>query len=99
YPTPRAEETTSDRMRNGKPNLQGVARLMAGGLTPRARCDSGLTPITAAHGATRSGCHAPTEKCGVLNPDLSLWLMGYPDAWLSCGVRAMQSFQSSRRVS
>lgn len=37
-----------------------------------------------------------TENCGALNPAFSLWLMGYPTAWLSSGVRAMQSFQSSR---
>jgi hypothetical protein len=26
-----------------------------------------------------------------LNPKFSLWLMGYPDEWASCGERAMQS--------
>ena len=77
--TPRADESSSDRKRSGKPNLQGLARM--------------------ASGTMQSGSPAPTEKRGVLNPALSLWLMGYPDEWLSCGVRAMQSFQSSRRRS
>jgi len=77
--TPRADESASDRKRNGKPNLQGLARM--------------------ASGTMQSGSPAPTERQGVLNPALSLWLMGYPDEWLSCGVRAMQSFQSSRRRS
>jgi hypothetical protein len=30
-----------------------------------------------------------------LNPRFSLWLMGYPDAWASCGERAMQSSPKS----
>lgn len=34
-----------------------------------------------------------------LNPRFSLWLMGYPAAWASCGERAMQSFQKSLRRS
>lgn len=34
-----------------------------------------------------------------LNPRFSLWLMGYPTAWLSCGVQAMQLFPKSRRSS
>jgi len=34
-----------------------------------------------------------------LNPRFTLWLMGYPTEWLSCGVQAMQSFPKSRRNS
>jgi hypothetical protein len=34
-----------------------------------------------------------------LNPAFSLWLMGYPDGWESCGVRATQSCRKSRRRS
>ena len=34
-------------------------------------------------GQTPSGHHAQTAKLGALNPELSRWLMGYPDAW-SC---------------
>ena len=36
---------------------------------------------------------AETEKPGVLNPAFSLWLMGFPAAWVSCGERAMRSCQ------
>src|SRR5690606_34862407 len=50
-------------------------------------------------GAIPSGSPVQTERRGALNPALSLWLMGYPDEWLSCGVRAMQSCRSSRHVS
>ena len=32
-----------------------------------------------------------------LNPRFSLWLMGYPEEWASCGERAMQSCRKSRR--
>jgi hypothetical protein len=32
-----------------------------------------------------------------LNPGFSLWLLGYPIAWLSCGVRGIASVPSSRR--
>ena len=34
-----------------------------------------------------------------LNPAFSLWLMGYPEEWASCGARAMQSCRRSRRRS
>jgi len=34
-----------------------------------------------------------------LNPRFSLWLMGYPAAWASCGERAMQFIRKSRRSS
>src|SRR5690606_37661369 len=57
---------------------------------PLARMDSGTM---------QSGSPAPTERRGALNPALSLWLMGFPDEWLSCGVRAMQSPRRSRRRS
>jgi len=91
-------------------NLEDQARL-AGWPTPladdaknRVRKESPWTSLTrTAHSAGRggitSGSPAQTAPQGALNPALSLWLMGYPDEWLSCGVRAMQSFQSSRRVS
>ena len=44
-----------------------------------------------ASGAIASSSPAGTEKRGALNPAFSLWLMGYPAAWASCGERAMQS--------
>ncbi len=50
-------------------------------------------------GQDASRSNAATERpAGFrLNPRFSLWLMGYPDAWASCGERAMQSCQKSRR--
>lgn len=44
-------------------------------------------------------CNVGTEKRGVLNPDHSRWLMGFPVEWGCCGVMAMQSFHPSRRNS
>jgi hypothetical protein len=50
-------------------------------------------------GPTSSGSPAQTANTGQLNPAFSLWLMGYPDEWVSCGARAMRSFQISQRRS
>ncbi len=54
----------------------------------------GATP-----GATTSSSTSGTEKRGALNPALSRWLMGYRDAWDSCGATAMQSCQKWQRSS
>ena len=52
-----------------------------------------------ASGVTASSSSAATGRRGALNPAFSLWLMGFPAGWVSCGVRAMQSFRKSRRNS
>jgi hypothetical protein len=46
-------------------------------------------------GAIQQPLIAQTESKGasLLNPLFSLWLMGYPAEWASCGERAMQSFR------
>ena len=49
--------------------------------------------------AARSSAATAKPAAFRLNPRFSLWLMGYPAAWASCGERAMQSFQKSRRRS
>ncbi len=56
------------------------------------------TIATQAFGMTQSGTTAPTEKpvALVLNPKFSLWLMGFPVEWASCGERAMLSCRNSR---
>jgi hypothetical protein len=52
-----------------------------------------------ASGPPASTSHAPTEKRGVLNPELPRWLLGFPAAWTCCGVTAMQSARRSPRSS
>jgi hypothetical protein len=42
---------------------------------------------------------AGTAKAGVLNPDFTRWLMGYPAAWGCCGATAMQSVRKRGRRS
>ena len=51
------------------------------------------------HGPISSGSPAQTEKRGQLNPDFSLWLMGYPPEWASCAPPATRSSRKSRRSS
>jgi hypothetical protein len=52
--------------------------------------DSGMTvPLS----------HAETEKPAALAPEFACWLMGFPAAWVSCGVLAMQSFRKLPRNS
>lgn len=89
YPTPRATDNR-DRGDWFSPAIQRRVRIGK---------QIELTMLTGAIGQTPSGSPAPTGKRGALNPRLSLWLMGYPEEWASCGERAMQSFPKSRRSS
>jgi hypothetical protein len=52
-----------------------------------------------ASGEMLTGSDAGMESGGQLSPAHSLWIQGYKAAWLSCGVRAMQSSRKSRRRS
>gem|GEM_PF-342202 len=52
-----------------------------------------------ASGTTQSSSRAGTAKRGVLNPQFSLWLMGFPTAWAVCGARVTLSSRRSRRSS
>ena len=84
--------------------------MVAGWATPRAadaesagmRHSRGVADTLSAQAgqdASRSNAETARPAGFRLNPRFSLWLMGYPAAWASCGERAMQSFQKSRRRS
>lgn len=53
--------------------------------------------------STSSSAGTPTNsgdtKPGVLSPEHSRWLMGFPAAWGCCGATAMRSCRKSRRRS
>ena len=49
--------------------------------------------------ASRSNAETGRPAGFRLNPRFSLWLMGYPDAWASCGERAMLSCRNARQSS
>lgn len=58
-------------------------------------CQASLTDS----GTMPSGSTAETENTARLNPAFSLWLMGLPAEWHSCGVRAMRSRRKSPKRS
>ncbi len=78
------------------------AAKLAGWATPAARDGKGIpsegfnvvnlpAAVNLASGPPLTSSPAGTAKRGVLNPVFSLWLMGYPKEWASCGARAMRS--------
>jgi len=47
----------------------------------------------------QAGSSVPTEKRGALNPEFVCWLMGFPIAWVSCGVSVTRLTRGRRRNS
>ena len=108
WPTPQTEDSgESQTARKDGENLAVIAAWA----TPRAnsstedqedlkrRSGKNGTNLEAQAGLVLRSCHAGTGKRGVLRPGHSRWLMGYPVAWDSCGVTAMQSCRKSRKRS
>lgn len=113
-PTPKAEDSEQTGAHRGNPDTLNSASKMAGWTTPQSRDSKGVSQNFCREdkpkddclpdqvsGVVQSGTPAETANCAGyrLNPRFSLWLMGYPDEWASCGVRAMQSCRNSRRSS
>lgn len=95
------QEMAQRRAASGKQqSLECVAHL-SGWATPTARDHKDGTSVGTVEtngllGRQVWAYKAPTEKCGALNPAFSLWLMGYPSAWVLSGAQAMRSFRSSQ---
>jgi len=53
--------------------------------------------VLLAIGPASTSCPAGTGKRGVLNPNHSRWLMGYPLTWTLCGMLAFLKTKSARR--
>lgn len=69
------------------------------GRQPGSKHHPGQTLNDQVFGMPSNGFPAGTEKPGQLNPAFSLWLMGFPAGWVSCGERAMQLCRKSPRRS
>jgi hypothetical protein len=91
-------------------NLEDVASLapyptpMAGSPATEDYNEAGNTDysrkiVAMTIGADTTSCPSETAKRGVLNPELSRWLMGFPVAWGLSGGTAMRSCLKSRRSS
>lgn len=108
WPTP--QEDNANNSAGHKGTTFSDLPTVAGWATPRAedaesagmRHSRGVADTLSAQAgqdASRSNAETGRPAGFRLNPRFSLWLMGYPDAWASCGERAMLSCRRSRRSS
>jgi hypothetical protein len=63
--------------------------------SPARACDGRARLQDQVHGAISNGSPAATAKPGQLNPEFSLWLMGYPAEWDACAPVATRSSRKS----
>ena len=67
---------------DGEGGSMDVLLAQRNGYSPKLKLRD-QAPLAMTHGEIPSGSPVQTERRGALNPALSLWLMGYPDEWLS----------------
>ena len=89
--------------RKGANNDLGTAAHLSGWATPTGRDHKdgpfdpdGATPVNSLLGREVSLSGAQTEPRGQLNPEFTLWLMGFPAEWASCAPQATPSSRKSR---
>ena len=108
WPTP--QEDNANNSAGHKGTTFSDLPTVAGWATPRAedaesagmRHSRGVADtLSAQAGQDAASSSAATAKPAAyrLNPRFSLWLMGFPDAWASCGEQAMQSSRRSPKPS
>lgn len=112
WPAPTLEDQRDSRRHgymfkaNAGTTLPDAAR-MAGWHTPQRADGRGRTGPKSNNsdlgrqvsGMTLNGSNAATGNSGRLNHRFSLWLMGYPEEWASCGEAAAASLHPSQRSS
>lgn len=97
WPTP----TAVDRVRNEESmkKCQTIRKARANQNTVPIYLGEAAQLTILNFGTLPTGFPVKTGSQGQLNPAFSLWLMGYPAEWASCGERAMRLCRKSRRNS
>ncbi len=95
WPTPAARDHKGAR----KLNSEGKSQSYKTGITYGRTLDQAPQLLELTSGGAARQCDVKTEKQGssLLNPLFSLWLMGYPTEWASCGEQVTQLSRKSLR--